>query len=48
MPLAHADPVITAHWDQPDSFTLEGYRRNGGYGALAKASRWSPTRSLRP
>jgi NADH-quinone oxidoreductase subunit F len=30
-------PVLTAHWDQPDSFTLEGYRREGGYQALAKA-----------
>ena len=24
-------PALTAHWDEPDSFTLEGYRRDGGY-----------------
>ena len=23
-------PVLTAIWDQPDSFTLEGYRRFHG------------------
>ena len=28
MPLT---PILTAHWDEPDSFTLEGYRRHGGY-----------------
>jgi NADH-quinone oxidoreductase subunit F len=32
-------PVLTAYWDQPDSFTLEGYRREGGYRALEKALR---------
>jgi NADH-quinone oxidoreductase subunit F len=30
-------PVLTAHWDEPDSFTLAGYRRAGGYHALPKA-----------
>jgi NADH-quinone oxidoreductase subunit F len=30
-------PVLTAHWGEPDSFTLAGYRRNGGYSALPKA-----------
>jgi NADH-quinone oxidoreductase subunit F len=30
-------PTLTAHWDEPDSFTLEGYRRTGGYQALPKA-----------
>ncbi|HZR47977.1 MAG TPA: NADH-quinone oxidoreductase subunit NuoF [Streptosporangiaceae bacterium] len=30
-------PVLTAHWDQPDVFTLEGYRRSGGWQALPKA-----------
>jgi NADH-quinone oxidoreductase subunit F len=30
-------PVLTAYWDQPDIFTLEGYRRTGGYRALPKA-----------
>ena len=29
-------PVLTANWDQPDSFTLEGYSRTGGYKALRK------------
>jgi NADH-quinone oxidoreductase subunit F len=35
-------PVLTAEWDQPDSFTLEGYRRAGGYQALAKAMQMDP------
>jgi len=39
MPLT---PVITAHWDEPDSFTLAGYRRHGGYLALAKAFGMGP------
>ena len=30
-------PVLSAAWDQADSFTLEGYKRNGGYTAIAKA-----------
>ncbi|HLI39886.1 MAG TPA: NADH-quinone oxidoreductase subunit NuoF [Streptosporangiaceae bacterium] len=30
-------PVLTAHWDEPDSFTLAAYRRAGGYRALARA-----------
>ena len=30
-------PVLTAHWDQPDAFTLDGYGRTGGYRALRKA-----------
>ena len=30
-------PVLTENWDQPDSFTIEGYRRTGGYQALPKA-----------
>ena len=35
-------PVITAHWDVPDLFTLEGYRRHGGYQALPKALAMDP------
>ncbi|HCU96650.1 MAG TPA: NADH-quinone oxidoreductase subunit F, partial [Actinobacteria bacterium] len=35
-------PVLTAHWDQPDSFTLAAYRRNGGYQALVKALAMQP------
>ena len=30
-------PVLTAHWDQPDIFTLDGYRRAGGWQALPRA-----------
>ena len=30
-------PVLTAHWDQPDLFTIDGYRRTGGWQALPKA-----------
>ncbi len=39
MPLT---PVITAHWDDPDCYTLEGYRRTGGYTALAQALKTDP------
>jgi NADH-quinone oxidoreductase subunit F len=35
-------PVLTAHWDEPDSFTLAGYRRAGGYQALPKALAMDP------
>ncbi|GGM74042.1 NADH-quinone oxidoreductase, F subunit NuoF [Thermopolyspora flexuosa] len=35
-------PVLTATWDQPDSFTIEGYQRNGGYQALRKALTMDP------
>ncbi|MBM3687254.1 MAG: NADH-quinone oxidoreductase subunit NuoF [Actinobacteria bacterium] len=35
-------PIITAHWDVPDYFTLEGYRRHGGYVALPKALGMDP------
>ena len=30
-------PVLSAHWDQADSFTIAGYKRNGGYTAVEKA-----------
>ena len=30
-------PVLSAHWDEPDSWTRRGYERHGGYGALRKA-----------
>ena len=29
-------PVLTAHWDEPDSYTLAGYRRHGGYEMVKK------------
>ena len=35
-------PELTAHWDEPDSFTLAGYRRGGGYRALPKALAMEP------
>jgi len=35
-------PTLTARWDEPDSFTLEAYRRSGGYRALPKALRMDP------
>ena len=35
-------PTLTAHWDEPDSFTLEAYRRSGGYEALPKALGMDP------
>jgi len=39
MPLT---PVITEHWDDPELFTLAGYRRHGGYEALASALKQEP------
>ena len=35
-------PELTAYWDEPDSFTLDAYRRNGGYQALPKALAMEP------
>lgn len=35
-------PVITEHWDAPDLYMLEGYRRFGGYSALASALKQDP------
>jgi NADH-quinone oxidoreductase subunit F len=35
-------PVLTAHWDEPDCFTLESYRRADGYSALGKALAMAP------
>ena len=35
-------PVLTAHWDEPDSFTLAAYHRAGGYRALPKALAMPP------
>ncbi len=36
-------PVLTANWDQPDSFTLAGYKRTGGYKALPRRWPWRRT-----
>ena len=30
-------PVLSAHWDESDSFTIAGYKRHGGYKAMEKA-----------
>jgi NADH-quinone oxidoreductase subunit F len=35
-------PVLSAHWDQADSFTIAGYKRNGGYTAIEKALAMKP------
>ncbi|MFN9900096.1 MAG: NADH-quinone oxidoreductase subunit F, partial [bacterium] len=35
-------PVLSAFCDQKDSFTIEGYKRNGGYKAVEKALAMSP------
>ena len=35
-------PVLSAHWDEKDSFTIDAYRRHGGYGAVAKALAMEP------
>jgi NADH-quinone oxidoreductase subunit F len=35
-------PELSARWDEPDSFTLAGYRRAGGYRALPEALAMPP------
>ena len=35
-------PVITEHWDDPELYTLAGYRRYGGYRALESALKQDP------
>jgi NADH-quinone oxidoreductase subunit F len=35
-------PVLTAGWDQPDLFTIDGYKRSGGWQALPKALAMPP------
>ncbi|WP_304118960.1 NADH-quinone oxidoreductase subunit NuoF [Mycolicibacterium bacteremicum] len=35
-------PVLSAHWDDPDSWTLAGYRRRGGYEAMRTALTMDP------
>ena len=35
-------PELTAYWDEPDSFTLARYKRDGGYRALPKALAMQP------
>ena len=35
--MSKLSPVLSAHWDEADSFTIDGYRRNGGYKAAKTA-----------
>jgi NADH-quinone oxidoreductase subunit F len=35
-------PVLSAYWDHPESWTLETYEANGGYGALRTALSMEP------
>ncbi|MEI6622169.1 MAG: NADH-quinone oxidoreductase subunit NuoF [Actinomycetes bacterium] len=35
-------PNLTAYWDEPDSWTVAGYRRHGGYEAVSKAFAMGP------
>jgi NADH-quinone oxidoreductase subunit F len=35
-------PVLSAHWDAPDAYTLAGYERTGGYRALRAALERDP------
>lgn len=35
-------PVLTAHWDEPDSYSVAGYERHGGYTGLRKALNMDP------
>ena len=35
--MSRLTPVLSANWDEADSFTITGYKRNGGYTAVAKA-----------
>src|SRR5690606_1416607 len=37
-------PVLTARWDQPDSFTRANYENGGGYRALRKALQLGPAK----
>ena len=40
--MSNLSPVLSAHWDDADSFTIAGYKRHGGYDALAKALKSAP------
>ena len=35
-------PVLSAHWDEPDSYKISGYQRHGGYTAVKKAFATGP------
>src|SRR5215831_17160055 len=40
--MVQVERVITKNWGKPQSHTLDGYRRNGGYVALKKALEMTP------
>ncbi len=35
-------PVLTAHWDEADSYTIAGYQRHGGYEQVAQGFELGP------
>ncbi len=40
--MSKLSPVLSAHWDEADSFTIDAYRRNGGYKAAKAALDMDP------
>ena len=40
--MSQLTPVLSAHWDDADSFTIAGYKRHGGYDALATTFKSTP------
>ena len=40
--MAKLQPILSAHWDEKDSFTIAAYKRHGGYQAAAKALAMDP------
>ena len=40
--MSKISPVLSAHWDEADSFTIDGYKRHGGYNAALKALAMEP------
>jgi len=40
--MSKISPVLSAHWDEADSFTFDGYKRHGGYNAAIKALAMEP------
>ncbi|HSP78769.1 MAG TPA: NADH-quinone oxidoreductase subunit F, partial [Myxococcaceae bacterium] len=40
------EPIISSAWGKPDSWTLEDYRRRGGYKALEKALEMQPAQII--
>ena len=40
--MAKLQPILSAHWDEADSFTIDAYKRHGGYQAAQKALAMDP------